>query len=223
MLRAGNTAHADRPPIEEMYAVHRLFRREFSLIPRLIRATADGDTGRATVVADHLRTGRGSLHVHHDAEEVELWPRLRDRARPPTALVAELLAQHERVEAADLRIGPLLDSWTVGASAVRGEQLARAVEEMRAGLLVQLDHEERQLLPLAARHLTGTEWRQIGEHVSRSLPTSAMPLLLGLTLEDATPDEQAVVLGHVRWPARMVMRLCGFRRYRRYVRRIRGG
>ncbi|MFF3851349.1 hypothetical protein ACFYX4_40200, partial [Streptomyces sp. NPDC002328] len=41
-----------RPHTDEMVVVHRVFRRESALLPRLVRAVEDGDTGRAALIAD---------------------------------------------------------------------------------------------------------------------------------------------------------------------------
>ena len=50
------TPTTDRPWVHEMVVIHRVFRREFTLLPRLIREVADGDTGRAEPVAQALRS-----------------------------------------------------------------------------------------------------------------------------------------------------------------------
>ena len=41
--------------VHDMVVVHRAFRRELAIIPRLVRAVPAGDTRRAAVVADHAR------------------------------------------------------------------------------------------------------------------------------------------------------------------------
>ena len=38
----------------DMFAAHTLFRREFGLMPGLVRAVAAGDTKRSALVADHV-------------------------------------------------------------------------------------------------------------------------------------------------------------------------
>ena len=38
------TAVHERPAIEEMYVVHRVFRREFRMLPGLVRGVQEGDT-----------------------------------------------------------------------------------------------------------------------------------------------------------------------------------
>ncbi|HEY6497437.1 MAG TPA: hypothetical protein VIZ43_29515, partial [Trebonia sp.] len=53
----------------DMFAVHTMFRREFGLMPGLIRGTA-ADTGRAAVVAAHVALVAEVLHLHHTGEDV---------------------------------------------------------------------------------------------------------------------------------------------------------
>ena len=45
----------------DMFAAHTLFRREFGLMPGLVRAVAAGDTQRSTLVADHVTMVSGVL------------------------------------------------------------------------------------------------------------------------------------------------------------------
>ena len=87
-----------RPDVHEMVVVHRAFRREFPAIARFIRATAEGDTSRAKVVADHLRLCMAGLEMHHTGEDIILWPLLLERAAPATGLNVTMQAQHHAVD-----------------------------------------------------------------------------------------------------------------------------
>jgi len=66
----------------EMYLVHAVFRREFALLPGLVRAVAAGDVERAGIVADHAELLTVLLHEHHSAEDAMLWPRLLALGQP---------------------------------------------------------------------------------------------------------------------------------------------
>src|SRR4029453_8963633 len=79
----------------DMYAVHRVFRREFTNLPELIEAVADGDTRRAEVVAGHLEFLVVFLHPHHQGEDELVWPRLLSRgAAEISPLVHTMESQH---------------------------------------------------------------------------------------------------------------------------------
>ena len=134
----------------------------------MIRRTPDGDTRRAKVVADHLRLGLAGLHMHHTGEDVILWPLLLERAAPSTGLVETMQAQHHGVDARTEAIIPALAAWEAAPTAAKGEQLAGLVDEFTAALVEHLDLEEREILPLAARHLTVAEWNSAGPSTARS-------------------------------------------------------
>ena len=219
------TATADpttaRPPIEEMYVVHRVFRRELALLPRLVRAVREGDTDRASLVGGHLRLVLDGLHMHHTGEDEILWPRLSERAAPSAELVRTMQAQHDLVDQHLDRLGPLLEQWMRTGAVLRGEQVARVTDELRESLLEHLDLEEREILPLASRHLTAAEWNQMGEHGKDSMSPSQLPIMFGLVLEDADAEERARMLGNLPLPIRVLLRTVGAWQFKRYVRRVR--
>jgi Hemerythrin HHE cation binding domain len=59
---------------QEMLAVHRVFRREATLIPRLVQAVPDGNTAQATLIAEAFRDYQLGLHIHHTGEDTFVWP-----------------------------------------------------------------------------------------------------------------------------------------------------
>jgi len=212
----------DGPNIREMYVVHRVFRRELTLLPRLVREVREGDTGRAAQVGGHLRLVLDGLHMHHTGEDEVLWPRLLERAAPSAELVRTMQAQHHRVDDHLDRLGPLLQEWMRSASVLRGEQLARVTDELRESLLEHLDLEEREILPLVSRHITVAEWDSLGEHGRGAIAPRLLPLLFGSVLEDADPQEREMMLSPLPAPVRLLLRTWGSRHYRRYIKRVRG-
>ena len=183
-----------------------------------------GDTARATTVADHLDLILAGLHMHHTGEDEVLWPLLLERAAPAADLVHTMQAQHEAVDGHADRIGPLLAEWRATASPVRGEQLARLVEAFREALLEHLDLEEREILPLASRHVTAEEWDSLGDHGVDAMTKAQLPLMFGAVLEDATrrgagdDARQAAAADPAAAHAPL-----GKWQYRRYLSRVRAG
>jgi hypothetical protein len=210
-----------KPDINEMIVIHRVFRREFVALPALIRGVAEGDSARAAVVAGHLRLVLGGLHMHHTGEDELLWPLLLERAAPSTGLVETMQAQHHRVDEYADQVGPLVTEWQSHASAVRGEQLARVIEQFAQALFEHLDLEEREILPLVSRHISVEEWDSLGEHGKEAMSAKQLPLLFGAILEEASADERSRMLAHLPAPIRLVMRTIGARQYRRYISRVR--
>jgi hemerythrin-like domain-containing protein len=212
----------ERPNIQEMYVVHRVFRRELTLLPELIRGVHEGDTKRARLVGAHLRLILDGLHMHHTGEDEVLWPRLLDRAAPSAVLVRTMQAQHEQVDVHLDRLDPLLRTWMSTAAVLRGEQVARVTDELRSSLLEHLDLEEREILPLVFQHITVAEWNSLGEHGRSTIPARLMPVLFGSVLEDADPREQKMMLAPLPPPVRLLLRTWGARHYSRYIRQVRG-
>jgi hypothetical protein len=210
-----------RPDVHEMVVIHRVFRREFTAIPGLVRRVADGDTARAEIVGGHLSLILSGLHMHHTGEDEVLWPLLLERAAPSTGLVETMQAQHHRVDEYADQVGPLLEQWQQNPSPLRGEQLARIVEQFAGALVEHLDLEEREILPLVSRHISVAEWDSLGEHGKDSMSSRQLPLMFGSILEDADDDERSRMLAHLPGPIRLVMKTIGARQYRRYITRVR--
>jgi hypothetical protein len=89
----------ERPDTHEMVVVHRLFRREAALLPRLVESVPDGDTKRAALIAGHYRDYRHGLHQHHSGEDELLWPLLLARVDLEAEIVLRMEAQHEVIAA----------------------------------------------------------------------------------------------------------------------------
>ena len=222
MTMTTKMAKAASPDVHEMVVIHRVFRREFTAIPRLLRGVPDGDLDRAHIVGDHLRLILAGLHMHHTGEDEVLWPLLLERAQPSADLVRTMQEQHQRVDRYADQVVPLLESWSSAPSAIRGEHLARLVESFAEALVEHLDLEEREILPLVWRHLSVAEWDSLGEHGKDSMSSRQLPLLFGAILEDASAEERRRMLAHLPAPLRVGMRSVGAWQYRRYISSVRG-
>ena len=207
--------------VRDMYVVHRAFRREFGLIPRLIRKAPAGDVARAEAIAQHLDLMLAGLHMHHTGEDEILWPLLLARATPSRDLIETMQAQHGTVDGYADQIDVLAAEWRSTGSAVRGEQLARLVEDFRTALVEHLDLEEREILPLSARHISATEWDGLGGHGVDAMTKTQLPLMFGAVLEDASNEERAMMLGKLPLGVRLILNTLGKWQYRRYVSRVR--
>lgn len=207
--------------VRDMYVVHRVFRREFTLLPRLVRAVRPGDTARAAVVAGHARLVLGGLDMHHTGEDALLWPKLLERAAPSADLVHRMEAQHHRVEELLAQLGEALPRWQAEARPVVTEEVASTFDALREALLEHLGDEERLILPIAERHITPQEWAQLGERGMAEVDRSELPILFGAMLEEATPEERTLMLGLVPPPVRLLVRTVFAWQYRRYIRRVR--
>jgi hypothetical protein len=208
--------------VHDMVVVHRAFRRELGLLPGLVRAVPAGDTARAAVLAAHLRLCLAGLHLHHSGEDAVLWPTLLARTTPQAALVHRMEAQHEQVHDRVEALRAALDRWATEARPAVTEEVATGVEALEAAVLPHLAEEEREILPLAARHLSEAEWEAVGQHGMAHMARSQLPIMFGMVLEGCDPEERARMLGVLPGPVRLLARTVFAWQYRRYVRRVRG-
>lgn len=212
----------DEPNVREMVVIHRIFRREFRLLAALVRRVPPGHTDRARPVAEHLDFLLMGLHNHHSTEDDLLWPKLLDRATPHTELVHRMQAQHEAVAAHVERATKLLAEWRDGPTAASSTELADTLTQLDTALREHLDDEESELLPLVSKHITAAEWAQLGQESFDKFPRSALPMMLGQVLEEASPEERHWFVDDLPWFVRLGWRVSGQRRYDRYIRRVRG-
>ncbi|MFF3501879.1 hemerythrin domain-containing protein [Streptomyces sp. NPDC003247] len=210
-----------RPYTHEMVVVHRVFRRESALLPRLVRAVPDGGSVRAAEVAAYLDEYLTGLHHHHTVEDELIWPLLRARAADD-GLIVRMEEQHERIDHSLAAVTEWVPAWRRTADCVAGEELALALDEHRRVLLDHLDDEERMVLPLVAEHLSVAEWDAVGRRGLETVPRNKLMLALGALLEEATPEERAYFLGKAPLAGRLLWRAVGRRQYAAACRAVRG-
>jgi hypothetical protein len=206
----------------DMIVVHRVFRREFRLAPRLIRAVRPGDVARARTVGGHLTDLHLGLHHHHTNEDVVLWPLLLARIDLEAERVLLMEAQHQEIDALLRKANDLLPAWTATAAADVRDELAGVYDRLLPVLTAHLSAEEDDVLPLVAEHISQEEWDEMGKRFTADTPKDKLMLFLGALLEEATPDERAHMLGNLPAPARVAWRLIGRRSYEKRVRLLRG-
>ncbi|MFD8717157.1 hemerythrin domain-containing protein [Streptomyces sp. NPDC059629] len=217
----GVPATAERPHTHEMVVVHRVFRRESALLPRLVRAVPEGDTARAARIVGVLGDYTMGLHHHHHAEDELIWPLLRSRAAQDEALVGRMTEQHATIDRTLAAVAEWTPVWERSADRISGEELALALEAHRTALLEHLDEEERSVLPLVAGHLTVAEWDLVGQRGMEGIPKNKRMLALGAILEEATPEESAFFLGKVPLIGRLLWQAVGRRQYAAHRRTMR--
>jgi len=217
-----STIQSTEPDTHDMVIVHRVFRREFHLLPDLISRVAEGNTERAAVVAEHLTDLTSGLHHHHEGEDDLLWPLLLERATLQTDLVHRMESQHAALSTSLDQVDKLAPAWAATANATDRDALAKAVREASVILDEHMGEEEREILPLARQHLTAEQWNKLGERGAKSIQDKRKRLLfLGMLLEETSPEEARDFMHHIPPPVRVIWKLVGRRQYAAYIRLIR--
>ncbi|MFD3451916.1 hemerythrin domain-containing protein [Streptomyces sp. NPDC058691] len=207
--------------VRDMYMAHTMMRREFRLLPQLVRDVATGDTKRAEVVAAHADKVCLILHLHHEGEDAVVWPRLLERGGQETAaIVPTMEGQHHVIERALDEVTDLLRGWR--STAQGGEELADAFERLLGALLEHMALEEKEILPLAEKYITAAEWKLLGEHGMEKSPKKDLPLAFGMVMYEGDPEVVKAVLAHAPFAARMIMPIVGPRLYASHAKRVHG-
>lgn len=181
-------AYADT---RNMYTAHIFFRREFGLLPDLVRSVAPGDAERAKVVADHAALLRSLIHHHHQAEDEILWPLLLARAPKEVDPVVHLAeGHHEHIGTLLSGAGAPLADWAGGADPEDGAVLALALQELAVVLFGHMSLEEQLVLPVVERHVLASEWAELEERALGPVAPRDVPLVLGMALYEG--DEEIV-------------------------------
>jgi len=214
---------SDRPLIQQMVVIHRVFRREFGLLPALIRAVAPDDLDRASIVADHAAHLLRFVHVHHSGEDEYLWPVLLERVEVEADLIRRMENQHLHVAALIPRAHEQLPAWTSQPSPERGEQLAATFEDIAAALDEHLGDEEKQILPLVETHLSLAEWARLGQHATESMSPPDLMASLAAILEEADDDERAMFTAALPPPVLTMFVEQAEPAYREHMRHLRVG
>ena len=123
----------------DMFAAHTMFRREFGLMPGLVRAVRAGDRWGTALAADHIALVSTVLNHHHSGEDSYVWPPLLERCPQDCApIVGVMEDQHQAIHHSLLQVEEALAAWRDSASADARDALAGAID---------------QLLPVMKEHL----------------------------------------------------------------------
>jgi hypothetical protein len=172
----------------DMFAVHTMFRREFGLMPGLVRAVTAGDTRRATLVADHVALVSGVLDVHHSAEDKHIWPLLRDRCPQECAPLVDVMEhQHHAIDTRLLQATEAARAWPDGASAGTRDALADAVDRLIPVTREHLALEEERVVPLIEKYITKAEYAVLAQEGAAHVAPDKLPTALGMVMYEAAP------------------------------------
>jgi hemerythrin-like domain-containing protein len=179
------------PPFDgrEMEMMHKMFRREFALMPGLVQNVPDGHRERTQVVADHLAFVNTALHNHHHFEDTFVWPLLLTRGAEDIAPhVRTVQQQHERIERASAEVERALEPWRADAGALPRDRLSHAIDELLPLLTEHMSVEEQYVVPIIEKHVTLAEWNRLLQAGVANVDPTGMPLEFGMMMYEGDPD-----------------------------------
>ena len=174
----------------EMYMLHRMFRREFSLMSRVVQTVRNGDQERAETVARHIDFVTTALHGHHHFEDAQVWQILLERgAVDIVPHVRHVQEQHEEIERAAAELDESVTYWRDGSTAGARERVSAALDRMLPVLLEHMRFEEENVVPVMENCITLAEWNQmIQASAAEHLVPADMPLMFGMTMYEGDPE-----------------------------------
>src|SRR3984893_12273631 len=151
----------------EMLVVHDMFRREFALMPGLVRGVAAGDRDRARIIGDHIGGATSALHIHHVLEDDNVWPSLLDRCGESVAPLVELMeGQHHQIARLIPQVDEALSVWRDSPTVESRQGLIDILDRLIPALKEHLSTEEDRVVPLMEHHITAAEWNEVRNNES---------------------------------------------------------
>ncbi len=209
--------------VRDMAIVHKTFRRTFTESGELVRAQPTPSPERVTFLADHIDFAIGVLHHHHAVEDELLYPLLAERVPEQAEMIKTVEAQHATVTGTIDAVTAAGQEWRRSPSPDTAEGLAISLDQLNEVLQPHLDDEEQKVVPLAANHLTQTEWDAVGKTATADIPRPKMPIAFGLVMEPLNASEQALMKAHLPAPVRLLYPLLIDRPWKKYAHTLRHG
>jgi Hemerythrin HHE cation binding domain len=189
--------HVDGPvDFTMMYVAHDAFSRDLRslVVDGPPRAWSAPELGVWSVFTTQL-------HVHHHAEDVALWPAVRE-----LDLAAAEVAVLDQMEMEHAQIDPHLEA--VDAAVAEDDHRARAeaLARLAAGLTAHMRHEENAALSLVATYLGPDGWARFTGYFRETQGVRGAATYFPWLLEGASAETRAAVLSVLPLPARLLYR-----------------
>jgi hypothetical protein len=209
--------------VRDMFAVHKAFRREFGLIPGLVRAVPAYDKPRTTIVANHVDLMSKLVALHHSEEDKHIWPRLRERGTDEMVTIVSLMEEeHKTIHESLLHVADALESWRQSALTQARDALADRIDQLLPLLNDHLSDEEKCAVPLIQKCITEAEYGVIPAETAASLGPDQFSLLFGMVLLETAPEVIDAIVSHMPAPAREGIRNVSAKKYAAYTKELYG-
>jgi iron-sulfur cluster repair protein YtfE (RIC family) len=207
----------------EMLIVHDMFRREFALMPGLVRGVVAGDRDRAQIIGDHIGGATSALHIHHVLEDANVWPLLLDRCGESVAPLMELMeGQHHQIARLIPQVDKALSVWRDSPTVDSRQALIDVLDRLIPVLKEHLRTEEDRVVPLMEHHITAAEWKEFLKNESAAIDLDHLPLMLGMLMYEGDPESVEQVLATMPTDARPYIRQLAAPTFAAHSQRVHG-
>ncbi len=155
------------------------------------------------------------LHHHHEDEETIFWPTLRELGAN-SSLIGELQGEHAQMMCALNAADAAMKAFHAEPSQENASKAHATVTELNRVTLSHLAHEEQDLEPIAAAHLSSSQMKAAQKAVRRAHKGETGNFFAWL-LDDADLDTKAGLRREVPPPVLFVISRVGGHDYRRRI------
>jgi len=206
----------------DMRFPHGMLRQGLAAPEEVLGRVPPGDSGKAAAVASYYINILAFLQVHHTAEDVLLWPKLRERAPQHAGLLDRREGQHAGLNRALIEASEAADAYGAMPSDASARTLVAALATLTPGLHTHLAEEEREILPIAAVTMTQEEWGELPGHAMAHFAADKPWLVMGLVLEQMNDEQRAVTIRHFPPPVQEMWVTSGNEMFSAFIAGIRG-
>jgi hemerythrin-like domain-containing protein len=198
-----------------MGIVHSALRRDLLRVRMVLVGETPLTEARRTGLADHVLWIMHALHVHHQGEDIGLYPMVLRNDPSTRALVEDMDADHQRID-------PAIATLEAAARALTDDlpdaevELVTALDALEAVLLPHLEREELVMMPVVSGCVTQREWDDWNQEVNvKPKPVLYLAEEGHWILDNLDEESRALVVALVPpIPRFVIIRLLGGR-YRR--------
>ena len=195
--------------------IHAAVRRDVTRTEQALRALGEGDSGRARQIQVAWGNLVRELTHHHEAEDDNVWPFLERRGVDPallTALESEHVAMKNALESASTAIDRVAEAPT----SAHARSAADVVADCASVVNAHLEHEERDVEPIAVGLEDDPEWKALAKKLRPPSIVDAANALAWMQ-DGAGERERSSLRATIPGPVVTLLTLLLARRYRREV------
>jgi hemerythrin-like domain-containing protein len=183
----------------DMRTVHKALLAAFDAADALVEA-AGTDRAKVVAVASFFENVLEFLHVHHQGEDILLYPRIVERCAEHATLLEQIDKEHALLNEPMATARAAIAAWEADPTADTGAVVATSLDIVEGTLRPHLRIEEDLVLPIASTHLSPEEWGELPAHSMQSFSGDKPWLPFGLILEQMSDEHRTAMLSHLPEP-----------------------
>ncbi|HEV3369977.1 MAG TPA: hemerythrin domain-containing protein [Acidimicrobiales bacterium] len=195
--------------------IHAAFRRDLARFGDALGGFPAGSRTRADQLKGAWDNFSYQLHHHHEDEETIFWPELRQLGATDS-LMGELESEHAQMLSALDASDAAMKAFHGDPSAENASTAQSTITDLGGVILSHLDHEERDLEPIAAAN-PGSPQMKAAQKAVRKAHKGNTGTFFTWLLDGADPDARAGLRREIPPPVLFVIVRVGGRDYNRRI------